>query len=51
MVSRAIGGIFQVLSIEFSTALNLLERVFQFHDISKRIRCGNEKSYLKMRLQ
>jgi len=51
MVSRAIGGIFQVLSIESSTALKLLQRVFPFHDFSKRIRSGNDKNYLKMRLQ
>jgi len=51
VASRAIVGIFQFISIESSTALKLLERVFKFHDISKRIRSGNEKNYLKMRLQ
>jgi len=51
VVSRAIVGIFQVLSVESSTAFKLLQRVFQFHDISKRIRSGNEKNYLKVRLQ
>jgi hypothetical protein len=48
-VSRAIGGIFKILPIEFSMGIKLLQRVFQFHDISKIIKSRNEKkNYLKM---
>jgi hypothetical protein len=51
VVSRAVGGIFQVISIESLTGIKLLQRFFQFHNISKRTGSLNEKTYLKMRFQ